>query len=80
MFERRISVDDVRDVVTNGETIEKYPDDTPYPSRLMLGWPAGRPLHVVVADNTQDIETIVITTYQPDAAQWEVGFKRRRRS
>jgi hypothetical protein len=79
MFERRISVDDVRDVITNGETIEKYPDDTPYPSRLMLGWPTDRPLHVVVADNTQDNETIVITAYQPDAAQWEVGFKRRRR-
>ena len=43
MFERRISVDDVRDVVTKGETIEEYPYDTPYPSRLMLGWPAGRP-------------------------------------
>ena len=79
MFERRISVDDVRLVVTEGETIEEYPDDTPYPSRLVLGWPAGRPVHVVVADNAQERESIVTTTYQPDAAQWEVGFKRRRR-
>jgi Domain of unknown function (DUF4258) len=38
MFERRISVDDVRDVVTKGETIEEYPYDTPYSSRLMLWW------------------------------------------
>jgi hypothetical protein len=79
MFERHISVDDVRDVVARGEIIERYPDDTPYPSRLMLGWPADRPVHVVVADNVQENETIVITTYQPDAAQWEVDFKRRRR-
>ena len=38
MFERQLSVEDVEAVIDSGETIEDYPDDTPYPSRLVLGW------------------------------------------
>jgi hypothetical protein len=78
MFERQISVEDVRDVLETGETIESYPADTPYPSRLVLGWRQGRPIHVVVADNVQENELIVITVYEPDPALWEPDFKRRR--
>ena len=78
MFQRQIGVEDVRRVLTTGETIEDYPEDTPYPSRLMLGWCGTRPLHVVAADNTDADETIVITVYEPDAAQWESNFKRRK--
>jgi len=37
MFRRAISVEDVRRVLADGETIEDYPDDKPYPSRLLLG-------------------------------------------
>ena len=29
--------DEVRNVIQTGETIEDYPDDFPYPSRLVLG-------------------------------------------
>ena len=78
MFETQIGVEDVRRVLTTGETIEDYPEDTPYPSRLMLGWCGTRPLHVVAADNAEADETIVITVYEPDAAQWESNFKRRK--
>lgn len=77
MFQKNIS--DVRTVLTAGGTIEDYPEDIPYPSRLMLGWSGKRPLHVVAAVNTRENETIVITAYEPDAARWEPGFKRRRR-
>ncbi len=35
MFQRHISEDDVSHVVEHGETIEAYPQDTPYPSRLV---------------------------------------------
>jgi uncharacterized protein DUF4258 len=80
MFQRQISNDDVRHVLENGETIEGYPKDTPYPSRLVLGWCRSRPLHVVVADNPEDQETIVITVYEPDLIEWEQGFRRRKRS
>ena len=79
MFERRVTVDNVRHVLATGETIEHYPDDTPYPSRLVLGWCESRPLHVVVAENQVMREIIVVTVYEPDGAQWESDFRRRRK-
>ncbi len=78
MFERAITEEDVRKVLDEGEEIAGYPDDNPYPSRLLLGWRGERPLHVVAAYNAQDDETIVITVYEPDPTLWEDGFKRRR--
>jgi hypothetical protein len=78
MFERGISEEDVKDVLLVGEEIATYPDDHPYPSRLMLGWRGDRPIHVIVADNLQDDEQIVITVYEPDPVIWDFGFKRRR--
>lgn len=78
MFQRRISKDDVRLVLENGETIENYPEDTPYPSRLVFWRRNARPLHVVVSENTGTGETIVITAYEPDPEEWEIDFKRRK--
>jgi len=80
MFQHRISATDVRHVLKTGEVIEDYPKDTPYSSRLVLGWCGTRPIHLVAADNHDDQETIVITTYEPDTGRWEPGFKRRRAS
>jgi hypothetical protein len=77
MFERGISVDDVRQVLAIGETIEDYPEDTPFPSRLVLGWRESRPLHVVFADNRLEQEIIVVTVYEPDPARWDPDFRRR---
>jgi hypothetical protein len=78
MYQRGVSEEEVRNVVVTGETIEEYPDDSPYPSRLILGWERARPLHVVVADNANDRENIVITVYEPDLNEWEPDFKRRK--
>jgi hypothetical protein len=78
MYQRRINEDQVRHVVETGETIEDYPEDFPYPSRLVLGWEGLRPIHVVVADNPDDKENIVITVYEPDPSEWETDFKRRK--
>lgn len=80
MFERRVSVEDVNAALTNGKTIENYPDDTPYPSRLLLGYAGARSLHVVVADNTANGERIIITVYEPDPAQWEPNFTLRKKT
>lgn len=74
MFERQISEDDVKCVLNTGQLVEDYPDDTPYPSRLILGWCGSRPLHVVAAYNRADDETIVITVYEPDPERWNAGF------
>ncbi|MDO8689959.1 MAG: DUF4258 domain-containing protein [Dehalococcoidia bacterium] len=78
MFQRGISREDVRHVLSTGETIEEYPDDAPYPSRLLLGWRGSRPLHVVVADNVEVGEAIVVTVYEPDSGQWNAGFRRKK--
>ena len=77
MAQGRISTNNVGHVLTAGQVIEDYPNDTPYPSRLLLGWPGTRPIHVVVAENTVDREQIVITAYEPDAALWSADFRRR---
>ena len=79
MVQRDITVTDVREVLANGEVIEAYPDDTPYPSQLVLGWRGNRPIHVVAADNRHADETIIITVYEPGTDQWEAGFRRRHR-
>jgi len=78
MFKRRISLEDVRHVLATGEVIETYPNDTPYPSRLVIGWYGLRPVHVVVAENKMAQETIVVTVYEPDLDHWESDFKRRK--
>jgi hypothetical protein len=78
MVQRAISEIEVRHVIATGEIVEDYPNDTPYPSRLVLGWSGRRPIHVVVADNVDDQENIVITVYEPDPAEWEPDFKRRK--
>ena len=78
MFERRISAADVRHVLESGETIESYPDDQPYPSRLTLGSVEDRTLHVVAAENDEDLELIVITVYEPDPARWDETYRIRR--
>jgi hypothetical protein len=77
MFQRRVDEKDVRSVLETGEIIEVYPEDTPYPSRLILGWLESRPLHVVAADNIAYNETIVITVYEPEQDKWSLNFKRR---
>ena len=78
MFERDVSIEEVRAVVSSGEVVEDYPDDVPYPSRLLLGSSGGRPLHVVAAFNPAEDEIVVVTVYEPDPAQWEPGSRRRR--
>lgn len=79
MFQRGITADAVRAVVQCGTMIESRPDDQPRPSRLMLGWSDGRPLHVVVADDMLSGSSIVVTVYEPDPAHWQRGFRKRKR-
>ena len=77
MFERGIKVEDVRSVVTDGEVIQTYLEDKPYPSRLVLGWRGPRPIHTVIAEDTEAGILIVVTAYEPDPTQWDEGFKRK---
>jgi hypothetical protein len=80
MFERSIAKSDVMEVLKSGEVIAEYPDDRLHPSRLMLGYISGRPLHVVVAIEDQSQTGFVITAYDPDPDLWDTDFRKRRPS
>ena len=64
-------------VIQSGMTIESYPDGTPYPGWLVLGWARDRPIHAVIAYNLNNEEIMVMTVYQPDPMRWKARFSRR---
>ncbi len=73
----QINDEEVFEAVTNGEIIENYPDDKPYPSLLVFGLTnKGRPLHAVIAYNADEDAAIVITVYQPKPEKW-IEYRRR---
>ncbi len=78
MAQRGVSEEDVMQVLLTGETIQIYPDDTPFPSELVLGWRDRRPLHIVVATDTMRRRKIVVTVYEPRPDQWEADFRRKK--
>lgn len=78
MFERQVMPDHVTEAVNNGAIIASYPDDTPYPSSLILGYANQQPLHVVLAKDSSDTCQI-ITAYWPDPLIWCSDFKTRRK-
>ena len=80
MFERQIGRAEVEEVLSEGIAIEARGSDKPYPSRLLLGFPRGRPLHVLVSENRDADEMTIVTLYEPDPALWSDDFRRRRKS
>ena len=60
-----------------GGVIERYPDEKPYPSRLILGWVTGRPLHVPAAETPTGV-TLIVTVYEPASEAWDETFRIRR--
>jgi hypothetical protein len=79
MAERFISLAEVIAIVRNGEVIEDNPNDTPFPSVLLLGHGDGRMLHVLVSRDPQTRWCFVVTVYRPDPTIWSDGGKRRNR-
>lgn len=78
MFERGISRGEVEQALRGGEAIRRYPDDTPFQSRLVLAHVEGRALHVVAADAEALDTTFVVTVYEPDPKIWSDDFKTKR--
>ena len=74
--ERGISVDDIVYVFRTGEIIEQYPDDTPFPSCLILGFSGERALHVVASIDEGMV--YIITAYAPNPEKWEADWKTRK--
>lgn len=77
MFKRNISADEVEAVIITGEIIKSYPEDEPYPSYLVLGFPDLQPLHVVVSQNDVDKTCYIITAYRPTTELWSNDFKQK---
>jgi len=75
----RLSLEQIYTTVVRGEIIEDYPNDTPYPSCLILGHTlAGKPVHSVWAYNAENQFAVLITVYRPDPERW-IDFRKRRR-
>ena len=77
MQERDISRDDVSFCVLQGEIIEDYLNDYPYPSCLIFGHTIqDRVLHVVIgADETT---AYIITAYYPSTDKFEADLRTRK--
>ena len=66
--------------VVQGEIIEQYPTDRPYPSCLIFGENLrNEPVHSVWAYNRVNEWAVVITVYRPDPKRW-IEWKTRRKS
>lgn len=75
--QRGIFIKDVISCITNGEIIEQYPDDYPYPSCLIFGMSVNEKfLHVVIGHH--ESELFLITAYFPSTDKWESDFKTRK--
>ena len=79
MNEREIKADDVKFALLNAVIIEKYTDDKPLTSYLLLGQKTDKSfLHMVVAIDKKLSILWIITVYKPTIGRWEEGFKIRR--
>ncbi len=77
LVRRGIPVRSVRTVLTHGDMIAEYPDDRPFPSRLLLGFVDGGPIHVVAAYDEETQTYIIVTAYRPDPGLWSDDFRTR---
>jgi len=78
IFRRGINMNDIESALFNGEIIEQYPTDYPFPSCLVLGHTkAEKALHIVCGSNR--MELWLITAYFPNPAEWTEDFKQRRK-
>ncbi len=78
MMERGISRESVKSVLLNGEIIEDYSHDGPFPSALFFGLIQGEPVHAVAAFDSESGCCFVITAYRPDLDHFESDYRTRR--
>lgn len=73
-----LSFDEVFASVFQGEIIEEYPEDKPYPSCLVYGETFKKePIHSVWAYNEENQWVVLITVYRPDPKRW-IDWRTRR--
>ena len=77
LLQRNITQDDVEKALFNGEIIEEYENDYPYPSYLVYGINlSNRVLHIVCSPTEEELW--IITAYYPDNIEWETDMKTRK--
>ncbi len=77
IIQRNISQNDIKKALAEGEIIEQYEDDYPYPSCIVMGPKRGTTqLHVLCGIG--DEKLWVITAYRPDREIWDESLKQRR--
>ena len=75
--QRGLRIKDIRACIMNGEIIEQYPDDFPFPSCLVFGHTLDdRIIHVVLSD--EGTGSRIITAYFPDTQKFKDDMKTRR--
>ena len=75
---RRIQVQEVREIIQQGQIIEDYPNDKYGPSCLIRGLTLNdRPLHIQCSYPSRPLVKI-ITLYEPDPLRWNETFTQRR--
>lgn len=66
--ERKVLTAEIEEVILNGEVIEEYPEDKPYPSCLILGYVRNKePLYILCA--LSEI-VIIVTIHWFDPEKW----------
>ncbi len=75
--QRNITIDDTLHGILNGEIIEEYPTDYPYPSCLILGM-ALNDFYIHVVCGIDNNELWLITAYKPTLSKWADGYKVRK--
>ena len=75
--QRGIKIKDIRHAVENGEIIEQYPNDYPFPSCLIYGKDyANNVIHVCMSD--EGTASRIITAYYPNTDKWDDALKVRK--
>ncbi len=77
--ERSLKIADILNALSNGEIIENYPSDYPYPSCLVLGYSnQNKTIHVVCGYSNSDNKLWLITAYEPNTDKWHDNFRTRK--
>jgi hypothetical protein len=74
MRQRQIQFDDIKCAITEGEIIEQYPTDYPFPSCLINA----ENIHIVCGIGEGLL--YIITAYRPSPELWEDGGRKRKES
>ena len=77
LLPKNISQEDIENAILNGEIIEEYESDYPYPSCLVYGISLNNNIiHIVCGVNNDELW--IITAYYPDKEKWDNSLKIRK--